>query len=95
METDSLLQMLSRQIGLPCTGKTDPRLRLVHRLDKDTSGVLLMAKDLPAQRHMSNQFQNNQIQKEYLAIVFGKPDGKRGKSMCRSRRIRRAVTACA
>ena len=77
-ETDSLLQMLSRQIGLPCTGKEDPRLRLVHRLDKETSGVLLMAKDLPSQRHMSNQFQNNLIQKEYLAIVFGKPDTDEG-----------------
>src|SRR5271167_3004054 len=58
-ETDSVLQMLSRQIGLPCAGSADPRLRIVHRLDKDTSGVLLLAKDVNAQRHLSEQFQNN------------------------------------
>lgn len=72
-ETDSVLQMLSRQTGIVCSGTADPRLRLVHRLDKGTSGVLLMAKDLAAQRHLSHQFQNNQIQKEYLALVMGRP----------------------
>jgi 23S rRNA pseudouridine1911/1915/1917 synthase len=77
-ESDSVLQMLSRQLGIPCTGTADPRLRLVHRLDKGTSGVLLFAKDLDAQRHLSHQFQNNQVRKEYLAIVLGKPDTNEG-----------------
>src|SRR3984957_18892366 len=71
-ETTSLLQALSRQTGLPCTGTADPRLRIVHRLDKETSGVLLLAKDLPTQRHLSNQFQRHQVQKEYLALVIGR-----------------------
>jgi RluA family pseudouridine synthase len=53
-------------------------LRLVHRLDKGTSGVLLLAKDIAAQRHLSHQFQNNQIQKEYLALVFGRPEQDEG-----------------
>jgi len=77
-ETDSLLQKLSRQLNLPCTGQTDPRLRIVHRLDKDTSGVLLLAKDIDAQRHLSHQFQNNLIKKEYLAIVVGRPAESEG-----------------
>jgi RluA family pseudouridine synthase len=77
-ETDSVLQMLSRQMGIPCSGLADPRLRLVHRLDKGTSGVLLLAKDIAAQRHLSHQFQNNQIQKEYLALVFGRPEQDEG-----------------
>jgi 23S rRNA pseudouridine1911/1915/1917 synthase len=77
-ETDSVIQMLSRQIELPCSGNADPRLRLVHRLDKDTTGVLLMAKDLPTQRHLSHQFQNNQVQKEYLALVIGRPETDEG-----------------
>jgi 23S rRNA pseudouridine1911/1915/1917 synthase len=77
-EKDSVLQMLSRQMGIPCSGTADPRLRLVHRLDKETTGVLLLAKDLAAQRHMSHQFQNNQIKKEYLALVFGKPEADEG-----------------
>jgi len=77
-ETDSLLQQLSRQLHLPCTGQPDPRLRIVHRLDKDTSGVLLLAKDIDAQRHLSHQFQNNLIKKEYLAIVTGRPAESEG-----------------
>jgi 23S rRNA pseudouridine1911/1915/1917 synthase len=77
-ETDSVLQMLSRQIGIPCSGTADPRLRLVHRLDKGTSGVLLFAKEIVAQRHLSHQFQNNQVQKEYLALVFGTPEKEEG-----------------
>ena len=70
--------MLSRQIGIPCAGTADPRLRVVHRLDKETSGVLLFAKDLDAQRRISEQFQNNLVQKEYLALVWGKPPADEG-----------------
>jgi 23S rRNA pseudouridine955/2504/2580 synthase/23S rRNA pseudouridine1911/1915/1917 synthase len=50
----------------------------VHRLDKETSGVLLMAKDITAQRHISHQFQNNQIHKEYVALVYGRPTEEQG-----------------
>lgn len=77
-ETDSVLETLSRQLNIPCTGSADPRLRVVHRLDKETSGVLLMAKNIAAQRHISHQFQNNQIHKEYLAIVSGRPPYSEG-----------------
>jgi 23S rRNA pseudouridine955/2504/2580 synthase/23S rRNA pseudouridine1911/1915/1917 synthase len=77
-EKGSVLERLSRQLEIPCTGTADPRLRIVHRLDKETSGVLLMAKDSAAQRHLSEQFQNNTIQKEYLAIVAGRPTEVQG-----------------
>ncbi len=77
-ETDSVLQQLSRQIGIPCSGTTDPRLRIVHRLDKQTTGVLLLAKTIDTQRHISEQFRQNQIQKEYLAIVVGCPSQNEG-----------------
>lgn len=72
-ESTSLIEELSRQLKLPWTGADDPRLRIVHRLDKDTTGVLLLAKDLPTQRHFSHQFQNNLVKKEYLALVHGRP----------------------
>src|SRR6476659_6411202 len=72
-ETDSVLETLAAQLNLPCAGATDPRIRVVHRLDKDTSGVLLFAKHVDAQRHLSHQFQNNTIEKKYLAIIGGKP----------------------
>jgi len=77
-EKDCILELLARLLGLPCRGQTDPRLRLVHRLDKETSGVLLMAKDKDAQRHLSHQFQNNTVEKEYLAIVAGRDPAPEG-----------------
>jgi 23S rRNA pseudouridine1911/1915/1917 synthase len=72
-ETDSVLQMIGRKLGLPSSGIDDPRIRVVHRLDKETSGVLLFAKTSAAQRHVSHQFMSNTTAKEYLAIVAGRP----------------------
>lgn len=77
-EPTSVLEELARQLGLPCRGDADPRLRLVHRLDKDTSGVMLVARTREAQRFVSHQFQNNAVQKEYLALVAGRPTEEQG-----------------
>lgn len=49
------------------------RIWIVHRLDRDTSGVLVLAKSPEAHRHLSLQFENRQVQKEYLALVKGRP----------------------
>jgi 23S rRNA pseudouridine955/2504/2580 synthase len=46
-------------------------LELVHRLDRDTSGILLVAKKRSALRHLHEQLRNKTIQKEYLALVRG------------------------
>ena len=77
-ETDSAFEQTAALLGLPHKGEADPRLRVVHRLDKDTSGLLLFAKDKDAQRHLSHQFQNNRVEKEYLAICIGAPPGNEG-----------------
>jgi RluA family pseudouridine synthase len=77
-ESDSILEQLGRQLNLPSTGDADPRVRVVHRLDKETSGVLLFALDRAAQQHVSHQFQNNTVEKEYLALVRGRPAEKAG-----------------
>jgi 23S rRNA pseudouridine1911/1915/1917 synthase len=77
-ETDSLLERIAAQLNLPHKGEADPRIRVVHRLDKDTSGVMLFAKNIETQRHLSHQFQNNQVEKEYLALVAGHPDASEG-----------------
>jgi len=45
----------------------------VHRLDKNTSGVILFAKDRTTHRNLNDQFQRHQIQKEYHAIFHGFP----------------------
>ena len=50
-----------------CTG-----LQVCHRLDKYTSGVLVFAKHQQAYRHLSLQFQNRTVRKEYHAIVEGR-----------------------
>jgi 23S rRNA pseudouridine1911/1915/1917 synthase len=46
---------------------------VVHRLDKDTSGLIIAAKDLEAQVHLSEQFKERLARKEYLAITRGLP----------------------
>lgn len=48
-------------------------LRCVHRLDADTSGVLLFAKSLGAVKAYSDLFESRQMKKTYLAVVSGKP----------------------
>jgi len=50
-----------------------PDLRLAHRLDRDTSGVLLMAKNLSALRTLSQSFRERNMQKTYFALVAGHP----------------------
>ncbi len=48
-----------------------PRAGIVHRLDKDTSGLLVVAKTIPAQVHLVRQLQARSVTREYLAIVHG------------------------
>lgn len=72
------------------------RAGIVHRLDKDTSGVMILAKNEAAYIHLKNQFQQRHVRKEYLALVFGVPGGKDGRitrPLMRSRRnpMRRTV----
>ncbi len=47
------------------------KAELVHRLDRDTSGVLLIAKDLKSLRTLQDQFRSQQVNKTYLALVCG------------------------
>jgi 23S rRNA pseudouridine1911/1915/1917 synthase len=47
------------------------QLRLVHRLDKDTSGVMLLAKNVQAQTRFTAYFEKREVKKTYLALVTG------------------------
>lgn len=47
---------------------------IVHRLDKDTSGILVVAKTPQAQAYFSDLFKNRKIEKTYLAVVSGHPE---------------------
>lgn len=55
-----------------------PRCGIVHRLDKDTSGLLVIAKNQPAFDYLKNLFQTRKIHKHYLALVYGRPKEGRG-----------------
>ncbi len=48
-----------------------PRARIIHRLDMDTSGILVMAMHIDSHRHLSKQFEVKTTQKTYIAIVDG------------------------
>ena len=52
----------------------DPRLGLVHRIDKDTSGLLVVAKTPDAKTDLGRQFFNKTTKREYVALVWGWPD---------------------
>lgn len=56
-----------------------PRPRLVHRLDKDTSGALLVAKTPDAAQVLARSFQTKETDKRYWALVVGQPDQREGR----------------
>lgn len=69
---------------------------IVHRLDKDTSGVLVVAKADVVHRGLSIQFERHSITRQYVAIVCGvpaEPAGTIDAQIARSRRDRRRMTA--
>jgi 23S rRNA pseudouridine1911/1915/1917 synthase len=68
---NALLQRVPGLAGVPRAG-------IVHRLDKDTSGLLVVAKTLPAQASLVRQLQARTVTREYLAVAHGRiaRDGK-------------------
>ena len=51
---------------------------IVHRLDKETSGVMILAKNKPAKEYLQEQFANREIHRVYHALIEGKPGNERG-----------------
>jgi RluA family pseudouridine synthase len=49
------------------------RLWIVHRLDRDTSGIIVLARNADAHRHLNTQFQEKRVSKLYHALVLGQP----------------------
>jgi 23S rRNA pseudouridine1911/1915/1917 synthase len=56
----------------------EERAGVVHRLDKDTSGVILLAKTDAALADLQGQFKQREVQKRYLALVEGMPESSEG-----------------
>ena len=56
-----------------------PSARIVHRLDMDTSGIMVMALNEDAHRALGKQFENREVEKSYIAEVWGHPENDSGR----------------
>jgi 23S rRNA pseudouridine1911/1915/1917 synthase len=82
--------------NLPEMPGNDGRPGLVHRIDKDTSGLLVIAKTEKAMTSLAKQFFDHSIERTYQAIVWGVPDPPQGTinvNVGRSLKDRRVTTA--
>jgi 23S rRNA pseudouridine955/2504/2580 synthase len=71
----SSLEDRNDKININALAKTyHPDAHICHRLDKETSGILALAKNNDAYRHISIQFEKRELQKMYHAVVGGKHD---------------------
>jgi 23S rRNA pseudouridine1911/1915/1917 synthase len=64
--------------NLPTSQNGEGRPGLVHRIDKDTSGLLVIAKTEKAMTYLAKQFYDHSIERTYHAIVWGEPDPEQG-----------------
>lgn len=76
----------------------DPKFRpgIVHRLDRDTSGIMIIARNQKAFEALKNIFKKRNVEKKYWAIVYGKLDNKKGiieKPIARSSSYKKQVIA--
>jgi 23S rRNA pseudouridine1911/1915/1917 synthase len=74
------------------------RVGIVHRLDKDTSGLIVVAKDEETHELLSNQFRDRVVTKQYVALVHGSPRENTGtidRPMARDRWHRTKMTVAA
>ena len=74
------------------------RVGIVHRLDKDTSGLIVVAKDEQTHEALSNQFRDREVSKTYVALVHGSPrenSGKIDRPLARDRWHRTKMTVTA
>lgn len=83
----TMVDILTHQLGSLSSVAGPERSGIVHRLDRETSGLLIVAKDDAAHSRLTDMFQERQIVKIYKAIVYGKvrePEGTLSFSIGRS-----------
>lgn len=76
---DTLVNVLLSKIKNLSMGFNENRPGIVHRLDKETSGLLVIAKNDKTHEALSEQFRARTVQREYYALVYGKPKSKKGR----------------
>jgi 23S rRNA pseudouridine1911/1915/1917 synthase len=75
---DTLVNILLHHAGNLSMGFNEQRPGIVHRLDRDTSGVLVAAKNDAAHAHLANQFKARSTHRIYWALAHGRPQGLSG-----------------
>ncbi|MGH2567720.1 MAG: RluA family pseudouridine synthase [Bacteroidota bacterium] len=96
--TGTLVNALLYHCNALSTVNTSLRPGIVHRLDKDTSGLLVVAKTDAAHNFLARQFSSRTIDREYRTLVWGtfkKPNGVIEASLGRSKRDRKKVAVTA
>lgn len=76
---DTLVNALVHHSKSLSKGFEAERPGLVHRIDKDTSGLLVVAKDDSTQRHLASQFKHKTVERTYRAVCYGVPRDNQGK----------------
>lgn len=70
--------LIEKYPSIKNVGDDSERPGIVHRLDKDTSGVLLVVKNQKTFEYLKEQFKNRKIKKTYLALIYGNLKNKEG-----------------
>jgi 23S rRNA-/tRNA-specific pseudouridylate synthase len=80
---DDDLRIINKTPGIVSDKNSFSPLFLVHRLDKETSGCIILAKSIRVQEQLEDLFRNREVVKEYVAICKGHPPTTKG--TCRSK----------
>lgn len=96
VKSGTLVNALLHHIGTLAPAAGELRPGIVHRLDRMTSGLVVVAKNDLAHRNLSDQFKGREVHKTYLALVHGRVTAERGEigkpvGRDRRRRIRMRV----
>ncbi|NND07656.1 MAG: RluA family pseudouridine synthase [Saprospiraceae bacterium] len=75
---NGLLHHVGHRVIPSLEGNPPNRPGLVHRIDKNTSGLLVIAKDAESLTHLAKQFFDHTIDRQYLALVWGQPQQEEG-----------------
>ena len=68
---DEAILIISKPSGITCDARLEKKALLVHRLDKETSGLLLLAKNAKVKEYFIKEFKKHAVQKQYVAICDG------------------------
>lgn len=88
LQNDTLIDLATAYLLSGKKIKSPEDISLVHRLDRDTSGVILIAKNKPAVRRLQESFRERELVKEYVALCHGRPPKDKGEIFLRLARGR-------